>query len=75
MGYSQNATDQKTRISPRNPVSSRPGEESPNGVNRGEVPVFLVAGGAISQEGSGRDGNIFLMRRGIRSPQDPELDP
>src|SRR6266478_2165873 len=34
MGYSENATDQKRRIPPRNPVSKLAGRESPNGVNR-----------------------------------------
>src|ERR1019366_4865574 len=35
MGYSENATDDRPRIPPGNPVSSEPGGESPNGVNRG----------------------------------------
>src|SRR6187549_3413104 len=35
MGYSENTTDQGTRIPPESPVSSRGGGESPNGVNRG----------------------------------------
>src|ERR1035437_9020754 len=35
MGYSENATDDRPRIPPGHPVSSEPGGESPNGVNRG----------------------------------------
>src|SRR6187397_3118741 len=35
MGYSENATDQGTRIPPATPVSSRRSRESRNGVNRG----------------------------------------
>src|ERR1035437_4747666 len=35
MGYSENATDNRPRIPPGHPVSSEPGGESPNGVNRG----------------------------------------
>src|SRR5579872_4625339 len=37
MGYSSNATDQKATISPRGVVSTKPGRESGNGVNRDEL--------------------------------------
>src|SRR5258707_3450880 len=34
MGYSENATDEALRIAPGNRLSSKPGRESRNGVNR-----------------------------------------